>query len=457
MTTVVPLAEAAARLRTDLGDHVLLAGEPGYDDASRPWNVLHEQRPLAVAVPSSDDEVAALVRAASAAGIRVAAQSTGHGSGALSGTDLSDVLLVSLRNMRGVTVDPDARVATVRGGSLWHDVLEAAAPHGLTGLHGSAGGISVAGYALSGGISFYGRRHGMGVNAVRGVRMVTADGELVTATADENPDLFWAVRGGSGAFGVVVSLDIDLLPYPDVFAGMMLWDAARAAEVGTAWLEWTATVPESVTTALRVMHFPPMPELPPFLRGRSVVLVDGALLEADADADALLARLRALQPEMDTFARIPAARMVDVHMDPPEPSPAVSATAMLQSLDAEAIAAFVAAAQRARPMMSEIRHVGGAIARRPEHAGAVGAVAGRYLLDSIAIVPAPGLRAPATEAVRAVVAALAPWHGDEIALTFIDDGVQDRRPGFRASARRLAQLKERFDPENMFAAGHPVA
>ena len=166
------------------------------------------------------------MRAAGAAGLRVAPQSTGHGAGALADTDLSNVVLVSLARLRGVTVDPVARTARVLGGTHWNDVLAAAAPHGLTGMHGSAGDVSVAGYALSGGLSFYGRAHGLAVNSVHAVTLVTAAGALVTATADENSDLFWAVRGGSGAFGIVVSLEIDLLPYADVFAGMLLWDAS---------------------------------------------------------------------------------------------------------------------------------------------------------------------------------------------------------------------------------------
>src|SRR5690606_18792808 len=138
--------------------------------------------PFAVARPESAEDVVAVVRAAVEAGLRVAPQSTGHGAGALSGTDLSDAVIVSLAGMRGATVDLAARTARVLGGSQWHDVLEASAPHGLTAMHGSAGDVSVAGYGLSGGLSFYGRRHGLAVNTVREVQLVTADGSLVRAS-----------------------------------------------------------------------------------------------------------------------------------------------------------------------------------------------------------------------------------------------------------------------------------
>ncbi|WP_207205425.1 FAD-binding oxidoreductase [Microbacterium protaetiae] len=318
MTVLTTTDDAIARLRGVLGDRLLTPGDAGYDQARLPWNLVTDQHPLAVALPHTDDEVAAIVREAAASSLHVAAQSTGHGAGPLRGVDLSQTVLVSLRALRGVTVDADARTAVAQGGAVWHDVLAASAPHGLTALHGSAGDVSVVGYALNGGVSFYGRAHGLAVNAVRSVRVVTADGALVTASAEQNPELFWALRGGSGAFGVVVAIEVDLLPYADVFAGLMLWDGSHATEVARAWAAWTTGVPESVTTSLRIMHFPPLPELPPFISGRSVVAIDGAILETDAAAAAVLAPLRSLQPEMDTFARIPAADLTAVHLDPPE-------------------------------------------------------------------------------------------------------------------------------------------
>ncbi|WP_309128708.1 FAD-binding oxidoreductase [Microbacterium sp.] len=446
----------AASLRAALGDRVLLAGDPDYDVARTPWNVAVDQRPFAVTRPQTAEEVVEVVRAAAASGLRVAPQSTGHAAAALADTDLTDVVLVSLTGMRGVTVDPIARTARVLGGSLWNDVIEAAAPHGLTALHGSAGDVSVAGYILSGGLSFYARTHGLAVNTVRAVQIVTADGNLVRASADENPELFWAVRGGSGAFGVVVSLELDLLPYADVFAGMLLWDASRAADVAHAWTAWTATAPESATTTLRIMNFPPLPELPPFLSGRSLVVVDGAILETDAAASVLLEPLRALAPEMDTFARIPAAGLVAVHMDPPGPTPAVTTHSVLAELPFEAVEAFVAAGAVPGVFFAELRHLGGAIARRPDDAGAVGSVAGAYLAHTVAMVPAPDVMAGADAAVRAGLAALEAWQTDELVLTFIDGGDTDRDAGFGDAAAPLRELKRRFDPNDTFAAAHAL-
>lgn len=446
---------AAASLREALGDRVVLAGEPDYDAARTPWNLAIDQRPIAVVHPESPQEVADAVRAAAAAGLRVAPQATGHGAGALSDTDLSDVVLMTLGALRGAEVDAEAATARVLGGSQWNDVLEAAAPHGLTALHGSSGDVGVVGYTLSGGMSFYARTHGLAVNAVRAVEVVTADGALVRATAEDNADLFWALRGGSGAFGVVTAIEIDLLPYADVYAGMLLWDASHAADVAHAWAEWTTTAPESCSTSLRVMHLPPLPELPPFLSGRDLVVVDGAILETDETAAEILAPLRALEPEMDTFARMPAAELVAVHMDPPEPSPALSAGAMLSHLSRDAVDTLLKASAAPGLFFAELRHVGGAAARSPEGAGAVGAVAGDYMAAGIAIVPDPAMAEMAHAAVHGVVNAMRPWHAASLALTFLDGGV-DRSLGFGQSLARLRALKAEYDPGDVFAAGQPV-
>ncbi|WP_396657531.1 FAD-binding oxidoreductase [Microbacterium sp.] len=454
--TLHDLDARADDLRRALGDKVVLAGDSGYDTARTPWNLAIDQRPFAVARPDSADDVVAVVRAAVSAGLRVAPQSTGHGAGALSGTDLSATVLVSLAGLRGVTVDEQARTARVLGGSQWHDVLEASTPHGLTAMHGSAGDVSVAGYILSGGLSFYGRRHGLAVNTLREVQLVTADGSLVRASADENPDLFWAIRGGSANFGIVVSLEIDLLPYADVFAGMLLWDAARAEEVMDAWTRWTATAPESATTTLRVLHLPPLPELPPFLSGRSLVVIDGAILETDAAASALLEPLRALEPEIDTFARMPAAGLTAVHMDPPEPSPAFARHAVLAGLPAGAREAVLGALGLPGLFVAEVRHVGGAFRRRSEGAGAVGSLTGEYAVNLIAMVPAPEAAAGADAAVRAGIEMLRPWHIDSLVLTFIDAGDVDRALGFGAALGRLRELKQVYDPAGVLVAGQPV-
>lgn len=449
MTTVATTDDALARLHSLLGARLSIPGADGYDTARLPWNRVTDQHPIAVAEPTTAAEIAAIVQDAAASGLRVVVQSTGHGAGPLRGRDLSQTILVSLRRMRDVTVDAAARTATAQGGAVWHDVLAAATPHGLTAAHGSAGDVGVVGYTLGGGMSFYSRRHGLAVNSVRRMRVVTATGQIVTASPRENSDLFWALRGGGSAFGIVTEIELDLLEYPDVFAGLLLWDGSRAADVARAWATWTTAAPETATTSLRIMHFPPLPELPPFIAGRSVVAIDGVILESDAAAAALLAPLRALQPELDTVARIPAAELTAMHMDPPEPSAAVSDHAMLTGIDDAFLDALVDAAFDARPMISEVRHCGGALARTVPGAGAVGAVAGEYLLTALAVVPTPEAVPGGVAATHAVVEALRPWHGQGLAITFVDMPGRDLTPAFTDPAR-LEALRAAGDPQGVF-------
>ncbi|MCI1749264.1 MAG: FAD-binding oxidoreductase [Acidipropionibacterium sp.] len=447
-----------AELRSRLAGRVLLAGDPGFDEARIGWNTAIDQRPYAVATARTAEDVVDIVSAAASVGLRVAPQSTGHAAAALYDTDLSDAVLLRLSELRGVSVDPGSRTARVLGGSTWDDVLAAAAPHGLTALHGSAGTVSVVGYALHGGLSFYARAHGLAVNAVREIQLVTADGRLVRAAADEHPDLFWALRGGSGAFGVVVSLVIDLLPVPDVVAGAMVWDISAAREVARAWAGWTAELPETATTTLRILHLPPLPEIPPPLRGRSVVVVDGAILESDERSRSLLGGLDALgtpAPEIDTFARIPAAALTQVHMDPVEPTPVASAHRVLRALPAEAVDAFLATADLPGLFAAELRHLGGALERPAANPGAVSTLPGAFLFHALAMIPDPRMTPLAHTAMYAAVAAVDPWRAENLALTFID-GRSDRAAAYGEALDRLRELKAVWDPNGVLAVSQPL-
>jgi len=440
-----------------LADHceLHLPGSPSYDEVRLVWNLAVDLRPAAVAVPRSVEEVAAVVGAAARAGLKVVPISTGHGAGPLADVALDGAVLLRLSELTGVTVDPGARSARVVGGTLWQDVVAAAAPHGLTALHGSAGDVAVAGYVLGGGLSFYGRQHGLAANSVSAVEIVTADGSLVRATPSQHADLFWAVRGGGGSLGVVVAIELELLPLADVVAGMMLWDRERAPEVVAAWLAWTRTAPESATTSLRVMSFPPLPELPPFLSGRDVVVVDGAVLEDDDRAAELLAPLRALAPELDTFGRIPAAELLAVHMDPPEPAPAVSDHAILGELDADAVTAFldqVGPGSVSGLTFAELRHLGGAFARPAADGGALSHVPGDYALFCLAMAPTPQAVVAGKAAAFAVVRAMARWSRVNLAPTFTDARVDDSRFFDGEDWARLSRVRDAVDPHHVFVA-----
>ncbi|MBD3781858.1 MAG: FAD-dependent oxidoreductase, partial [Micrococcales bacterium] len=191
MSTTPAGAATTAPLTLRTGCEVHHPGDPGYDRVRMPWNLAVDQRPDVVALPRTVEEVVDVVRAAAAAGLRVAPQATGHGAGPLGEQGLTGAVLLRTSALTGVTVDPVSRTARVLGGTTWDAVLEAAAPHGLTAAHGSAPDVGVIGYLLGGGLSFYGRRHGLGVNAVRALDVVLPDGTLRRVDADD-AELFWA-------------------------------------------------------------------------------------------------------------------------------------------------------------------------------------------------------------------------------------------------------------------------
>jgi len=453
---ILPAATAVQRA---CPERVHLPGDPGYDAARLPWNVAVDQRPAAVAVPHTVAEVADVVRAAAAGGLRIAPQSSGHAAAPLEGR-LAETVLLRLTELTGVHVDAERRIARVEGGTLWQDVIAAAAPYGLTALHGSSPDVAVAGYVLGGGLSFYGRAHGLATNSVDAIELITADGALVRTSAEENAELFWALRGGGGNFGVVVAIELRLLPIADVVAGMLLWPIERAPEVTKAWAGWTRTVPESVTTSLRVMSFPPLPELPPFLSGRRIVVIDGAVLESDERAHELLAPLRALEPEMDTFARIPSAGLLGVHMDPPGPTPAVSDHAVLEELPDAAVEALlgqVGPGTTTSLLFAELRHLGGALGRPAERGGVLDTLPGSYALFCVAVAPVPEAATVGLAHAAATVAALRPWSTDQHVLNFAERHGVDPASAYDPWAwARLRSVKAAVDPKGVFQANHEI-
>ena len=452
-------ADAARALKDRCGGIIHLPDDASYDAVRLPWNVAVDQRPAAVAMPTDAAEVAAVVRAAAAVGLRVAPQSTGHGAGALVQHRLEDVVLLRTLHLTEVTIDVERQVARVGSGALWQDVVAAAAPHGLAALHGSSHDVGVSGYTLGGGIGWYARKLGLAASSVTAVEVVLADGELVRADADHHAGLFWALRGGGGSFGVVTALEFRLHPITDVFAGMMLWDISHAEPVLRHWAEWSVEAPDEVTTSFRIMRFPPMRELPDFLRGRELVVVDGAVLGDDAFGAEQIAGLRALNPEMDTFTRVPAASLITLHMDPPGPTPNVGGHTMLGALDGAAVDAFLEAfgpGAETALLFAELRQLGGALGRPAEGGGALSCLDGSHSAFFVAIAPTPEIAQAGHESVQAAIEALRPWSNGRSYLNLAEGPVETRTAFRESSWERLRAVRAEADPGDLFVANHRV-
>lgn len=362
--------------------------------------------------------------------------------------------------MRGIRIDPQARTARVEAGVVWLDVVRAAARHGLAALAGSSPDVGVAGYTLGGGVSFLGRKYGLAASHVLAAEVVTADGRLVRADSDHEPGLFWALRGGGGSFGVVTALEFRLLPFTEAYAGVLWYPIERGSEVLHTWSELTrGEIPDELTTVGRFLNLPPIPAIPEGIRGKSFVIVEAYHLGDPAQADELLAPLRALGPVNDTIATVPVPALSHLHMDPEQPVPGAGDGMLTGRLPGEAIDAFTRAAgpDGAFPLLSvELRHLGGELARpRPGH-GALACLDADYALYAVGMTPIPDLAIPVTAQVEAVKSALAPWAAQQMYLNF----AETRRPAAQfwteQAYQRLRRIKATVDPGDMIRSNHPI-
>jgi FAD/FMN-containing dehydrogenase len=446
------------RLRKRFKGTVIEPGGDGWDAATQAFNLAFVQEPALVAIPADERDVVAIVNFARERGLQVAPQRTGHNAEPLGAMD--DVVLVKTDALQGVEIDVERRVARVLSGSKWGDVVPRASELGLAALHGSTPDVSVAGYTLGGGVGWYARKLGLSANSVSAIELVTADGRLRRVDAENDPDLFWALRGGGGSFGIVTALEIDLYPIAEVYAGVLFFPWERSSEVLHAWLEWTRTVPDDVTSVGRILQFPPLPELPEPLRGQSFVVVEAVVTGDEAYGAKLLDPLRALGPAMDTFAMVAPAEIAELHMDPPTPVPYTGEGMLLGDLPAEAIDGFVAAAGpgSGSPLVSaEIRHVGGALARSAAHHGALDTLDASFLTFAVGMVLDEESYRASRERLAVVRSALAPYDTGRQYLNFTEAETDPARFFAPGAYLRLRQVKARVDPENVFRSNHPIA
>jgi FAD/FMN-containing dehydrogenase len=437
-------------------DLLVLPGQAGWDDARRAWNLAVDQRPAVVAFPETADDVVAAVDHARTTGLRVAVQGTGHGAGS---TPLDGTLLINTARLTGVEIDAEARVARVAAGAVWRDVVDAGVEHGLTALHGSAGDVGVVGYSLGGGVGWLARKHGLASSSVLSARVVTADGDVVRADPESHADLFWALRGGGGSFGVVTELELALLPVADAYAGWLIWPIEQASDVLCRWAEWTRDLPDELTSIGRLLQLPPLPELPEPLRGRQVAVVEAAYLGDVRGGRALLGPLLELDPELDTFAMVSAQDLMELHRDPPGPVPGRGEGWLLDAFDDRAAHAIVgsAAMDGTSPLLSvEVRHLEGALGRPDPNGGVLGHLDAPYALYAIGTAPTPEGVAAVDRQLALLRTATEPWLARQRYHNFAERDVDPVSFYVEGSYARLAQVRERVDPDGLFLAKHTI-
>lgn len=438
---------------------VIYPGHPGWDVARRAWVANVDQQPTAVAIVRTVKDVSAVVGSASRIGLKVVAQGTGHG--AMSIESLAGAVLVRTSALDQIAVDPIRCTARCGAGAEWAAVAAAAAEYGLAAQAGSSGDVGIAGYLLSGGISWLARQYGLAVNDVVRFEVVTADGEVRQVDSEHDSDLFWALRGGGGSFGIVTGIELRLHPLRSVIAGTLFFPMQQAREVLHAWRGCLERLSDRTMSCGRLLQFPELPLLPAALRGQAFAAVEIAHLGEAAELKAAFAPLRHLRPTVDTISEIPAVGLAALHMDPPGPVPCRGNGMLLNELPPLAIDALVTCAGpgSGSPLSSvEVRHLGGAVAQRPEHAGALGHLEAEFLMYAVGFTPDLASTAKVNAHIDRVAEALRPWSAD-LNYANLDEKPAGGRARFhdQMSLERLRAIKHRIDPDGRFTCGHPVS
>ncbi len=509
------LDELARHLR----GRMVVPGDPDWDTARLPWNRRVDQRPVAVVVAESAGDMAATAAFAARSGLRVTAQSSGHGAG----DTLEDTIVLRTGALREIAIDPDRGRVRVGAGVRCDDLMAAISPHGLAASVGSARDAGVVGYAMFGGVGVLGRALGFMAHQVLAADVVTADGIRLRCDATSHPDLLWALRGGGGGFALVAGLELALARVPALFGGQLAWPLDAAPEVFRAWRSWTAGLPPEMTSSVFVVELPPLPEVPEPLRGRRVTAVTVCYAGSAAGGDSLLRPLsraaaplfsscrplapadlaalsgapatplpevpeplrgrrvtavtvcyagsaaggdsllrpltRAAAPLFSSCRPLAPADLAALSGAPATPLPARMSSGLLADLPDAAIGELlghVGQGTGSPLMLAEIRHLGGAFAAQPPgRHGAIGQTGALYQLELVGFPATSEADEEIRAHQRAVAAALAPWTTGTMLPSFAPPPADAARVFPEATRRRLAGVKRRYDPGDVLRTSFP--
>jgi hypothetical protein len=436
---------------------IATSSDSDWDEARQPWNLAADQRPEAVALVESADDVCKVIRFAGENGLQVAGQGTGHGAVSLGSLD--GVILIKTERMRDVAIESDK--ARAEAGALAEDVAGAASAQGMSSMPGTSPNVGVAGYTLGGGLSWFGRKHGWACNRVTAIELVSADGEPRTVDSASDPELFWALRGGGGGYAIVTALHVELLPIAEVYAGSLLLPAELTREALHVYREWAARVPEEVGSLVRMMNLPPIPDVPEVIRGKKFLQIAATCIGSREEGETAIGPLRKIgEPLMDTFDQIPATGLTRIAMDPEPPVPGLGHHSVLSELTDDAIDAFYEAAgpESDSPLLlAELRHLGGALARPAENGGALDKLDGEFVMLGIGMLMDPAMKDPIEGQLDKLADALKPWTAEGGYFNYAERpcDVDSILPA--KTCERLAHVKRSWDPDEIIRANHAVA
>jgi FAD/FMN-containing dehydrogenase len=430
-------------------------GSGGYDEARALWNGAHDPRPAVIARCLDAADVRHAIGFARSEGLEIAVRGGGHSIPGFSGVDGG--IVIDLSPMKGIDVDAGARRVRAEGGVLWGELDAATQEHGLATTGGLISTTGIAGFTLGGGIGWLMRKHGLACDNLRSAEIVTADGRTLTASAEENPDLFWGLRGGGGNFGVVTSFEFELHEVgPTVCAGAVFYDGERAEEVLRFYREYCEGLSEEATTLANLITAPPAPFLPEEWHGRKLVALIGCYAGDPEEGAKVLAPLRELgDPVADLIGPMPYVGMQSL-IDAlwPHGTQAYMKAGYLREIDDHAISEMARFHQGATSPSSEIhvQHFGGAVARVGGSETAYGERQAPFVLNVIAVSHDESEFEPHVEWAQQLYAALEPSLTGSAYINFLSDEGADRVQAAYGAENfaRLRALKDRYDPTNLF-------
>lgn len=441
-----------AALRSLVSGPVLEPTDPGFTEEAGGFNLAIIHAPDAVVGVTSAADVAATVRFARDKGLTLEVLATGHGSV----KPIEGGILITTRRLDTVAIDPEARIATIGAGTRWAAVVAAAADHGLAPITGAAPTVGAVGFLMGGGLGPLARAYGFSSDYARGFTVVTGDGAVIEASASENPELFWALRGGKDGLGVVTELRVALVELTELYAGSLMFAEENIEAVARGWVDWTTSAPNDVTTSIGILRFPDFEQVPPPLRGRTLLHLRFARPGATTEGERIAAPLRALAPVyLDQLGPLSPREVGTIHNDPTDPGPAWASGAALEQIDQDFVSRWlelVGAGAEAPLVLAELRHIGAATATDVPEGSAVGGRSAEYLLTLIGA-PNPALFSEVVPGFAdAVFAAVAPWLAAETTVNFIGAV----RPGQKGvpwapeTLERLLAARSTWNPNGTF-------
>jgi FAD/FMN-containing dehydrogenase len=468
MTDSVGNGQVADALRSGFAGDVIAPDDAGYDEARKVFNGIFDKRPAVIARCASTDDVVAAVNLARDRDLAVAVRSGGHSVAGMSICD--DGILIDLAGLKRIDVDPDRRRATAGGGVLWGDYDAATQGHGLHTPGGRVTTTGVGGFTTGGGFGWTSSRYGLTCDSLVSAEVVTADGSVVTASADENEELFWGIRGGGGNFGVVTSFEFEAHPLgPIVLAGLAMFPVERAQEVTRAWRDYVDDAPDELSTACVILTAPPEEFVPEHLRGQPVLGM-AAMYVGDPEGGApVIQPLKDLGPEVDLIQPMPyTAFQAILDSSAPPGLRNYWRGEYLARLPDEAIDTWASPANRPTSPLTQILlfRVGQAVAAVDDDATAFSHRDARYMFHPLCVWEDPADDARQIDAAKSFAEAMRPFATGAPYLNFTAEGDRVRDAFGAEKYERLVALKDRYDPDNLFrlnqnikpsrAAGEPA-